>query len=275
MPISPQNEHISLDTLIREGSADSRVDEIEEISGQASGEHTIESQMKTIEEVWMELIFTAVGYRDQKDRYIIKDVEDIITQLEDDSMLVSTMMGSKYVTEIRDQVETWEKKLGYISDCIDEWLKFQRQWMYLENIFNAEDIQKSLPAEAKQFAATDKFWRDHMTRTKKNPGIIETCSNETLLFKFVQNNQSLEQITKSLEAYLEEKRSAFPRFYFLSNDELLEILSQTRNAQAVQPHLSKCFDNIKKIEFTHEEDSREILGMWSSEGEYVPFSESV
>ena len=41
--------------------------------------------------------------------------------------------------------------------------------MYLENIFNAEDIQKQLPNEAKMFAQVDKFWIDHMARTKKNP----------------------------------------------------------------------------------------------------------
>ena len=78
-----------------------------------------------------------------------------------------------------------------------------------------------------------------------------------------------------MEDYLEKKRAAFPRFYFLTNDELLEILSQTRNTQAVQPHLSKCFDSIKKIEFSAEKNSVEILGMWSLEGEYVAFSESV
>jgi dynein heavy chain len=74
---------------------------------------------------------------------------------------------------------------------------------------------------------------------------------------------------------LGKKRAAFPRFYFLSNDELLEILSQTRNAQAVQPHLRKCFDNVVKVEFSAEKDSAEILGMWSAEREYVAFSDSV
>jgi dynein heavy chain len=60
-------------------------------------------------------------------------------------------MGSKFVAEIRDEVELWEKKLAYISDVIDEWLVFQKSWMYLENIFNAEDIIKQLPNEAKMF----------------------------------------------------------------------------------------------------------------------------
>jgi len=99
--------------------------------------------------------------------------------------------------------------------------------------------------------------------------------NGSYLKKFQENNAQLDAVTKALEDYLETKRAAFPRFYFLTNDELLEILSQTRNAQAVQPHLSKCFDSIKKIEFSHEKNSVEILGMWSLEGEYVAFSDSV
>ena len=43
---------------------------------------------------------------------------------------------------IREDVEEYEKKLSYISDVIDEWLTCQRDWMYLESIFSAEDIQK-------------------------------------------------------------------------------------------------------------------------------------
>ena len=46
-------------------------------------------------------------------------------------------------------------------------------------------------------------------------------------------NQSLEAIQRSLDMYLETKRQFFPRFYFLSNDDLLEILGQSKNPEAV------------------------------------------
>ena len=114
-----------------------------------------------------------------------------------------------------------------------------------------------------------------MTKCKKDAKVYSQADGGVILKKFQENNKKLEEIQKGLEDYLGTKRGAFPRFYFLSNDDLIEILSQTRNVHAVQPHLMKCFDAIKKIEFTPDKNSKEIIGMWSPEGEYVTFSESV
>ena len=114
-----------------------------------------------------------------------------------------------------------------------------------------------------------------MNKVKQNAKVIGFADSGGLKKKFVENNKKLDEIQKGLSDYLGTKRAAFPRFYFLSDDELIEILSQTRNVQAVQPHLQKCFDNIKKVEFTQEKDSNEIIGMWSAENEYVAFSQSV
>lgn len=50
------------------------------------------------------------------------------------------MLGTRFVAEIRSDVEFWESKLLLIQETIDEWLMCQKAWMYLENIFSAEDI---------------------------------------------------------------------------------------------------------------------------------------
>lgn len=94
---------------------------------------------------------------------------------------------------------------------------------------------------------------------------------------FKNNNSLLDQIQKCLEDYLESKRMLFPRFFFLSNDELLEILSQTRNPQAVQPHMRKCFDGIQKLQFggTTEKPTNDILAIVSPEGEVVSLGKGI
>ena len=86
---------------------------------------------------------------------------------------------------------------------------------------------------------------------------------------FEAHNAALDKVQKSLEEYLETKRASFPRFYFLSDDELLQILAQAKDPRAVQPHLRKCFDNLVKLTFSDQPKSIDILAMNSSEGETV------
>lgn len=161
-----------------------------------------------------------------KDRFIIgKEVEEIIQTLEDDQMTVGNCMGSRYVVDIRSEVEQWENRLSIIGFVIDEWLTFQKSWMYLENIFTAEDMIKALPKESKMFGQVDKFWKELMNTVRKSPNVQETAYSQALLSKFQRNNGILDEIQNCLSQYLEDKRGSFPRFYFLSDGDLLEILS--------------------------------------------------
>lgn len=71
---------------------------------------------------------------------------------------------------------------------------------------------------------------------------------------------------------METKRVAFPRFYFLSDDELIDILANSTVLDIIQGHLKTCFDNIVRIEI---EDGIEIKAMISNEKEKVPFKKSL
>ena len=114
-----------------------------------------------------------------------------------------------------------------------------------------------------------------MRKVHGRPNALAAGTTPGYLDIFQKANDTLEKVQKNLEDYLETKRTAFPRFYFLSNDELLEILAQTKNVQAVQPHMSKCFDGIKMLDFGDDPKSIDIFAMISGEEERVSLGKNL
>ncbi|KAK2908777.1 hypothetical protein Q8A67_004614 [Cirrhinus molitorella] len=223
--------------------------QIQEVSAQASGEESLENILRKIEESWKTTEFVVLPHRDSKDVFILGGTDDIQVLLDDSIVNVATVASSRYAGPIKPRVDKWQRQLSLFSQTLDEWLACQRSWLYLESIFSAPDIQRQLPAESKMFLQVDKSWKEIMRKVNRLPNALRAATQTGILDIFQNNNALLERIQKCLEAYLESKRVIFPRFYFLSNDELLEILAQTRNPQAVQPHLRKCFDAISQLEF--------------------------
>lgn len=72
---------------------------------------------------------------------------------------------------------------------------------------------------------------------------------------------------------MQEKRTVFPRFYFIGDDDLLEILGQATNPTVIQSHLKKLFAGIHSVQFGAEDT--EIVAMKSLEGEVVPLKRPV
>ena len=244
---SPE-EPLDLGKLI-EIDAFQHAERLQEISGQASSEASLEGILKKVEDSWKSVDFIVLPHKDSKDVFILGGTDDIQQNLDDSNINISTIASSRHVGPIKPRVEDWQKQLDLFTKTLDAWITCQRGWLYLESIFSAPDIVRQLPTEAKMFSNVDKSWKDIMRKVNKIPLAIRAGTQPGLLETFQNNNSLLDQIMKCLEAYLESKRCVFPRFYFLSNDELLEILAQTRNPHAVQPHLRKCFDAINKLEF--------------------------
>ncbi|XP_053375273.1 dynein axonemal heavy chain 6-like isoform X4 [Mercenaria mercenaria] len=250
-------------------------EKIQDISTTASNEATLENMLQKIVDLWKNTDFRYLAHPG-RDTFIIAGADDIMTQLEDSQVTIGTIRGSRYVGPIKAQVEEWERKLNIFAKTLEEWMACQRNWLYLEQIFSTPDIQKQLKPEYQMFSQVDKSWKDIMRQVQDRPNAMK-CATQTGMLETLQScNASLEKIQKCLEEYLDSKRLSFPRFYFLSNDELLEILGQSKEPNAVQPHLGKCFGNIKSLEIkTLPRNPPAVHSMMSAEGEVVNMTRSV
>ena len=122
------------------------------------------------------------------------------------------------------------------------------------------------------FREVDREWKKLMAKVTAGSTAREVWEIDGLGQLLNECERKLEEVTKGLNQYLESKQGLFPRFYFLSNEELLEILSETKEPTKVQPHIHKCMEGISRLIF---DEDKKIHGMVSAEGEKVMFTRIV
>lgn len=119
------------------------------------------------------------------------------------------------------------------------------------------------------------MWKTIMTRIVKDPNAFRVTHYEGFDKQLTEMNGRLEAIQKSLDMYLETKKVIFPRFYFISNDQLLEILGLSKNPMKIQDFFKDLFDSIFSLKMQKAPGAAsktEALSMFSEDGEEVPFA---
>ncbi|CAH2295752.1 dynein heavy chain 10, axonemal [Pelobates cultripes] len=252
-------------------------DVISDIVAAAVKELSIEKGVKEIVDTWENMKFSVLKYikGTQERGYILGAVDDILQILDDNAMNLQSISGSRFVGPFLNTVQLWEKTLSLIGEIIAVWMVVQRKWMYLESIFIGGDIRGQLPEEAKKFDNIDRVIKRIMSETVKDPVIKRCCQASNRLSDLQNLSEGLERCQKSLNDYLDSKRNAFPRFFFISDDELLSILGSSDPA-CVQEHIIKMYDNIASLKFQVGDNGETVAtAMISAEGEVMPFRKAI
>lgn len=170
--------------------------------------------------------------------------------------------------------QAWEERLNQINALFDVWIDVQRRWVYLEGLFTGSaDIVHLLPTETSRFTNVSTEFLGLMKKVTAAPRILDVVhiqGAQRILERLADN---LAKVQKALGEYLERERSSFPRFYFVGDEDLLEILGNSKDIMRVQKHLKKMFAGIMAIEF--DDETRIVSAMISREGEHVQFKQPI
>ncbi|RVE46462.1 hypothetical protein evm_008872 [Chilo suppressalis] len=249
-------------------------EDVEDICISAVKEKDIEAKLKQVIADWAVIDLTFAPFKNRGELLIKpQDTLDIITLLEDSLMILNSLASNRYNAPFKKDIVLWINKLVGTSEILEKWLQVQNLWMYLEAVFVGGDIAKQLPAEAKRFSTIDKTYVKIMYRARDIVNCVETCTSDDTLKQLLPHLfEQLEACQKSLTGYLETKRLIFPRFFFVSDPVLLEILGQASDPHSIQPHLPSIFDAMYTVDF---DDKERIINMNSDNGETIPLDRPV
>ncbi|RWS31185.1 Dynein heavy chain: cytoplasmic-like protein [Leptotrombidium deliense] len=234
----------------------------------AQGEMALEEFLKQVREAWQNYELELVNY--QNKCRLIRGWDDLFNKVKEHINSITAMKLSPYYKEFEEDALSWEEKLNRINSLFDVWIDVQRRWVYLEGIFSgSSDIQALLPVETQRFHSISSEFLTLMKKVTKSPLIMDVLNIPGVQRSLERLADLLGKIQKALGEYLERERSSFPRFYFVGDEDLLEIIGNSKNIPRLQKHFKKMFAGVSSI--TLNEDSTQVLGLSSKEGEEVVF----
>ncbi|KAF5274393.1 hypothetical protein FQA39_LY07273 [Lamprigera yunnana] len=227
-------------------------EEVRTIVDKSVKEMAMEKALKEIHQIWVDIEFSTELHERSRLK-ILRISEEMVETLEDHQVQLQNMMTSKFIQFFFNEVSEWRQKLSYADQVIQVYFEVQRKWTYLESIFiGSEDIRNQLPADSHRFDRIDKEFKEILSEFVRTPHVIKSTNKPGLAVRLEKLLSDLILCEKALNDYLETKRLAFPRFYFVSSADLLDILSSGNQPPMVARHLTKLFDSLGKLKFTTE-----------------------
>ncbi|XP_053373809.1 cytoplasmic dynein 1 heavy chain 1-like isoform X4 [Mercenaria mercenaria] len=238
----------------------------------AQGEMALEEFLKQVSETWRAYELDMVSYQGRC--RLIRGWDDLFNKVKEHINSVMAMKLSPYYKQFEEDALAWEDKLNRINALFDVWIDVQRRWVYLEGIFTGSaDIQHLLPVETQRFQGVSTEFLALMKKVAKSPLVMDVLNIPNSQRQLERLADLLGKIQKALGEYLERERASFPRFYFVGDEDLLEIIGNSKNVARLQKHFKKMFAGVASINLN--DDNSQVLGLLSKEGEDVVFATPV
>lgn len=234
--------------------------DITEICYEAEKEQELELRLVELEGIWAEVNWEMTPYNphatSEEDLVpLLKVSEENFELLETHQIDVQGMAASPYQSEFEPRVTSLQSGLAAINEVVVLLGDIQRSWSYLEPLFiQSEEVKKQLPELTADFEDIDVDVRALLRTAWKALNVRKACTADGLIKRLESIVAKLELCKHRLKEFLDGRRRQFPRFYFMSEADLLDILSNGSRPERIMPHCSKIYLATKTLTLVDRED---------------------
>ncbi|DBA03229.1 TPA: hypothetical protein N0F65_011588 [Lagenidium giganteum] len=256
--------------------------DITEICYEAEKEQELELRLIELEGIWAEVNWEMTPYNpgapEEDIVPLLKVSEENFELLETHQIDVQSMSASPYQSEFESRVASLQVGLSSINEVVLLLGDIQRSWSYLEPLFiQSEEVKKQLPELTADFEDIDVEVRKILKKAWKTFNVRNACTEAGLIKRLERLVEKLEQCKHRLKEFLDGRRRQFPRFYFMSEADLLDILSNGSHPDRIMPHCSKIYLASKTLTLVERPGERPIATQFVSGvgHEIVDFTEPI
>lgn len=220
---------------------------IKELVEEAMQEAKQESTLVDIKQTWETLEMTLEHYRNRLDTFVIANFEELEFTIEEHLAVIDNLRQNSFSEFIETELNDWQDKLDLMRKTVETWALCQKTWLELEPVFSVSNMEEALPDESSQF-------RDLQSGLRK---IVWTAHQNSLASFNLLHPERLEvlnalmsglgSLRMSIKDFLESRRLNFPRFFFLPDSQLLDLLSKVHAGQAYDAYLSAMFPGASRL----------------------------
>ncbi|XP_029571084.1 dynein heavy chain domain-containing protein 1 [Salmo trutta] len=232
--------------------------------------------------------------------FTIIGLETLLAQTQDSVMTLSNMLLSPHVAEFRPEVEHWVQLLQELEELLDFFERYQQKWVFLSKMFYETTVSVQKAELLNKFLPVDKTFKEIIQTTLRDPHVLNivrlrkttelTCCfhGHSLRVLLIEGLSTMEGISNQLLYLLGSPRGEFPRLFFLSDGEVIKLLSLHPTPSALLPLVRKCFRGVRWLEVDSKTDMPSdvtdlssgldlsdtqmcVRGVYGSVREHVPF----
>lgn len=247
---------------------DQHSDFVAEVIRNAQGEYSLHQYLETLDVTWNQLELEFMPYNDKQ---LLKGWDVIMATISDHLNFLGTMQTSPFFNTFREKANQWTSTLNQLLVLLDQWIDVQRRFIYLDGVFSSKDIQSLLEKASRKFVRSSADFSKLTKQVHQTRLAIKILSIENISTSLTNLNDSLVQLQKELSNYLEKQRTQFPRFFFIGDEDLLEIIGKSSRIYEIQKHFSKMFEGLAAVI----EKDNAIHAIKSAEGEQVDLNKPI
>jgi len=165
--VSPEMERFTLRCLLDMGLLEN-TDDIAEVGTRTGKEFALEKTLRKMKQDWEQVQFDIKEKYRTTGTYVLKGPEEAMALLDEHTVTAQAMQVSIFKKPFEEVIDERATRLFLVSETLDEWLKSQASWRYLQAIFDSDGIMKHLPAEGKRFNGVDIVWHQAMNQAYQN-----------------------------------------------------------------------------------------------------------